>query len=374
MTDELARSRCWMEIDLDGVAWNYRSAQAICGGGVQIIPVLKADAYGLGAAALSRTLCDLGARLFAVAEPNEAMEVIRACGGDVLVLGMIAPPQMEEAVRAGMIATVYDIEQARLLNAAAERVGRDARAHVKLDTGLHRLGFDPGDMDGILEAFALPHVRVEGLFTHLALRDAEADATQIERFKRVADAARRAGRDCGLLHACDSIGMVRYPQWHFDAVRAGAWLYGVVPNRYPNANGECRPCVRLMTRVTQVRRVAQGEYLGYDETHPLRRDSVIATLSAGFADGYPRVNSVGEVCIRGQRAPVAGLTCMDQMTVDVTDIPGVRPGDAVTLLGDGISLKQYCAWTGVHHNEALCRIGRRVPRVYVRGGMPPGPV
>jgi alanine racemase len=184
----------------------------------------------------------------------------------------------------------------------------------------------------------------------------------------VAKALRERGRDCGLLHACDSIGMVRHPQWRFDAVRIGAWLYGVVPSRYPNANGECRMPVRFKTRVVQVRNVAKGEYLGYDETHPLDRDRVIATLSAGYADGYPRVNSTGEVCVRGRRAPIAGLLCMDQMTVDVTGIPGVCPGDEVTLLGEGITLEQYSAWTGAHRNEALTRIGRRVPRVYIRGG------
>jgi len=364
----LARSRCWLEIDLDTVESNYRSARRICGEGVRIIPVLKANAYGLGAATLSRMLSELGAGLFAVAELNEAIEVKRACGGDALVLGMIAPAQMEAAVLEGVIATVYDVEQAWLLNDAAARVGRSARAHVKLDTGLHRLGFDPARLDEIASVFNLPNIRVEGLFTHLALRDDEADAVQIERFTRVADTLKHGGVDCGLLHACDSIGMVRHPRWRFDGVRIGAWLYGVAPTRYPNAHGECRLPMRFMTRVVQVRRVAKGEYLGYDETHPLGRDRVIATLAAGYADGYPRVNSVGEVVIRGKRAPVAGLLCMDQMTVDVTDIPEVMPGDAATLLGDGITLEQYSAWTGNHRNEALTRIGRRVPRVYIRGG------
>lgn len=368
MNVELARSRCWVEIDLDVVEANYRSARALCGRKVQVIPVLKANAYGLGAAALSRQLYGLGTRLFAVAELGEALEVRRACGGDALVLGMIAPGQMETAVREGVVATVYDIDQARQLDASAARVGRKARVHVKLDTGLHRLGFAPDRIDELDAVFELSHIRVEGLFTHLALREDSADAEQIERFLRVVKALRARGRGCGLLHACDSIGMVRHPQWRFDAVRIGAWLYGVVPSRYPNANGECRLPVRFMTRVVQVRPVARGEYLGYDETHPLERDRLIATLAAGYADGYPRVNSTGKVCIRGRRAPIAGLLCMDQMTVDVTDIPGVRPGDEVTLLGDGITLEAYSAWTGAHRNEALTRIGRRVPRVYTRGG------
>ena len=369
MNVESARSRCWVEIDMDVVEANYRSARALCGREVQVIPVLKANAYGLGAAALSRHLYGLGARLFAVAEPGEALEVRQACGGDALVLGMIAPDQMETAVREGVIATAYDIDQARQLDALAKRVGKKARAHVKLDTGLHRLGFDPDRIDDIDAVFELSHIQVEGLFTHLALREDSADAVQIGRFLRVAKALRERGRDCGLLHACDSIGMVRHPQWRFDAVRIGAWLYGVTPSRYPNANGECRLPVRFMTRVVQVRSVAKGEYLGYDESHPLEQDRLIATLAAGYADGYPRVNSVGEVCIRGRRAPIAGLLCMDQMTVDVTGIPGVCPGDEVTLLGDGITLEAYSAWTGAHRNEALTRIGRRVPRVYTRGGV-----
>ena len=368
MNVELARSRCWVEIDLDVVEANYRSARALCGREVQVVPVLKANAYGLGAAALSRLLYGLGARLFAVAELGEALEVRRACGGDALVLGMIAPGQTETAVREDVVATVYDIDQARQLDTSAARVGRKARVHVKLDTGLHRLGFAPDRIDELDAVFELSHIRVEGLFTHLALREDSADAEQIERFLRVVKALRARGRDCGMLHACDSIGMVRHPRWRFDAVRIGAWLYGVTPSRYPNANGECRLPVRFMTRVVQVRSVAKGEYLGYDESHPLEQDRLIATLAAGYADGYPRVNSVGEVCIRGRRAPVAGLLCMDQMTVDVTGIPGVCPGDEVTLLGDGITLEAYSAWTGAHRNEALTRIGRRVPRVYTRGG------
>ena len=368
MDGRQARARCWLEIDLDIVAANYREAQRICGEGVQVIPVLKANAYGLGAARLSRLLAEAGAKLFAVAELNEALEVRRACGADALVLGMIAAEQMESAVRSGVIATVYDRDQARLLNEAARRLHVPARVHIKLDTGLHRLGFDPDDLPDILEVFDLPWLRVEGLYTHLALREDEADAAQIARFEAVAAALRRDGRHCGMLHACDSIGMVRHPRFRFDAVRIGAWLYGVVPSRYPNGNGECRLPIRLMTRVAQIRWVHAGEYLGYDEEHPLARDRRIATLSAGYADGYPRVNNTGEVALRGGRAPIAGLLCMDQMMVDVTELPEVRPGDPVALLGDGISLKEWSAWTGCHRNELLSRIGPRVPRIYTRSG------
>lgn len=366
-----ATARCWLEVDLGAVEANYDSARRICGRGVRVIPVMKANAYGLGAAKLSRVLARRGAALFAVAELNEALELKAACGADALVLGMVAPGQMDEAIREGVVVTAYSVEAARALNDRAAMIGVPARAHIKLDTGLHRLGLD---MDGAAKAALsicrMPWLRVEGLFTHLALRERAADEAQIARLLAVADALRGANADFGLLHACDSIGMVRYPQYRFDAVRCGAWLYGVVPSRYPNADGECRLPVRLAAHVAQVRRVAAGEYLGYDEEHPLARDSVIATLTAGYADGFPRLNSVGAVAIRGRRAPVAGLVCMDQMTVDVTDIPGVRPGDEAALLGGGIGIDECAAWARANRNQLLSGIGRRVPRVYLRGGEP----
>lgn len=360
------RSRCWLEVDLGAVAANYDSARRICGEGTRVIPVLKANAYGLGAARLAKLLAAKGAALFAVAELDEALEIMRETGVPALVMGRIAPCRMAGAVNAGVVVTVCDLDMARQLDAAAKAAGRPARVHIKLDTGMHRLGFDWDRAAAELPAvFALEHLRVEGVFTHLALRDDAADAAQMGRFRAATDALRGQGFDCGLLHACDSIGMVRHPEYRMDAVRIGAWLYGVVPSRYPNANGECRPVARLMTRVAQLRRVAAGEYLGYDETHPLARDSVIATLTAGYADGYPRLNSVGEVEIGGRRAPVAGLVCMDQMTVDVTDMPGVRVGDAVTLLGGGVSLNACADWARTNRNDLLSRIGRRVPRIYI---------
>ena len=368
MTYEEASARCWAEIDLDVIESNYDTARGLCGSGTKVIPVLKANAYGLGAATLSRVLAAKGADLFAVADLDEALEIRRACGGDALVLGMVPRAQMARAVESGAIVTAYAVDMARALNEAAGTLGRPARVHIKVDTGLHRLGLDAETApDEALEILRLPNLRVEGLFTHLALRNRAEDELQIARLKRVAEAVRAAGLDFGLLHAGDSIGMVRYPEYRFDAVRTGAWLFGVTPSRCPCPE-LCRFPLRFMTRIVQVRRVAAGECLGYDEDHPLARDSVIATLSAGYADGYPRVNSVGEVWLRGRRAPIAGLACMDQMTVDVTDVPGAAPGDIVTLLGGGITVDEVGAWTHSNRNELLSRLGRRVPRVYTRSG------
>jgi len=183
---------------------------------------------------------------------------------------------------------------------------------------------------------------------------------------------RSLGLDFGMLHVCDSIGMVRHPQWHYDGVRVGAWLYGVVPNRYPNIQGECRLPVRLMARIAQIRRLAKGEYVGYDEDHPLPEDRVIATISAGYADGYPRVNSVGEVGIRGHRAPIAGLICMDQMMADVTQVPTEEAavGAKVVLLGrqgtDEITAGELADWAGTISYEMLLAATARVPVTYIK--------
>ena len=370
MNYDQASARCWAEIDLGIVEANYASACRISGDKTKVIPVLKANAYGLGAARIARLLAEKGADLFAVAELFEALEVQKACGKDVLVMGMIPDSQMEIAVQSDVIATLFSVDMAKKLDSVAAAQGKKARAHIKIDTGLHRLGLNAETaLEEAKEILALENLKIEGIFTHLALRNKVSDDLQIARLTAVAEGLRAEGIDFGILHAGDSIGMVRYPEYRFDAVRTGAWLYGVVPNRCPNPE-DCNMPARFLTRIVQLRRVKAGECLGYDDDHPLDHDALIATLSCGYADGYPRVNSVGEVEVRGHRAPIAGLVCMDQFTIDVTDVPGVQVGDAVTLLGGGITLNECAAWTKSNRNELLTRFGRRVPRVYMRNGVP----
>lgn len=365
MTQEQMTARCWAEIDLDIVRDNYRSARAMSGGAL-LIPVLKADAYGLGAAKVAKVLKAEGAGLFAVAEYLEAEEILDAAGADVLVMGVVPDAFLESAVMRGIVATLVDLRQARLLNETAARCRKPARAHIKLDTGLHRLGFSPEEaVSAAREIIMMPHVRIEGLFTHLALRSRTQDDLQIARLVSVADALRAEGLDYGMLHALDSIGMCLYPEYRFDAVRAGTWLYGAWHPSFPPDG--CRLAVRLRARIVQVRTVPAGECLGYDSEHPLARDSVIATVACGYYDGIPRANACGCAVVRGARAPIAGLVMMDQMTLDVTGIPGVRPGDAATLYGDGISLLEASKWYGVNRNELIVRLSRRVKRVYAGG-------
>lgn len=358
-----ATSRCWAEIDLNEICGNYLRARELTGG-AEVICVLKGNAYGLGAVEVGRALMAAGARKFAVASGDEAEELLDACpGADVLVLGAVGEDQSRRLIARGGLLTLFGPEQGEQLARIARDLGRSARVHVKVDTGLYRLGFTgPQAADQIAELNATGLFRMEGLFTHLALHSRASDEAQFARFDAVREALADRGVYFPCVHALDSIGMVRYPERTMDAVRLGAWLYGVRPARYER--DLCRPVAKLKARVAQLRDVPAGELIGYDDDHPLNHDARIATLTAGYLDGVPRLNNAGEVSIRGRRAPVVGLVCMDQMMVDVSGIPGVQPGDEVTFLGDEISINEYAAWGHLNRNEALGRIGRRVTRVY----------
>ena len=366
---EEAKSRCWAEVDLSQLAANYRSALSHLRSGAQLLCVLKADAYGLGAKAVAQRLWQEGQRFFAVASYNEAAQLRRALPeAQVLILGLCGQAQLVQAIKSGLLLTVFTAAYAQSVIAAAKEAGRPARVHVKIETGLNRIGLLPQDAPGVVQAMQESgFVALEGLFTHLALRDAASDRAQLDRLLSVRDALAALGIRIPMVHALDSIGMVRYPEEQMDAVRTGAWLYGVYPRGYAHPE-ESRLAMTVKTRIAQLHRVKAGECLGYDETHPVARDSVVATLSAGYIDGYPRQNSRGEVEIRGRRAPVVGLVCMDQMMVDVTDIPEAREGDEVILLGGGIGVDEYADWASLNRNESLARTGRRVPRVYLENG------
>ena len=364
-----ATSRSWAEVDLDRLTQNYKNALMHLKGSTQLICVLKADAYGLGAPMVAKRLWAEGQKIFAVASYNEAAEIRAALPEcDVLVLGLCGEAQLVHAIRNGMLLTVFSERYAQTVIHVAKEAGQEARVHVKLETGLNRLGFDPVTAaDAVQRMQESGVISLEGLFTHLALRDKDSDRRQIDLLTGCRDELKQRGIDIPMVHALDSIGMVRYPEDHLDAVRTGAWLYGVYPRRYAHPE-ESQLALTVKTRIAMLHKVTAGECLGYDETHPVQRDSVIATLSAGYIDGYPRLNSVGQVEICGKRAPVVGLVCMDQMMVDVTDIPEAQEGDEVILLGGSIGVDEYAECGKLNRNESLARTGKRVPRVYLENG------
>lgn len=376
--DETART--WAEVDLDSIAHNLREARRLLPAKVKIAAVLKADAYGLGAAAVAGVLLEGGADRLAVACVPEALELRRIYpDAPLMVLGHTPESWLPEAVAADIILTVGSLGQARAVSRAAGTAGKTARIHVKVDTGFHRLGVPAGPAAaGEIRAMtACPHLTAEGIFTHLALTSGPEDERQFSCFMAVVGELAQQGVHFPLRHVCDSIGMVRYPPYRLDMVRPGAFLYGVRPSRFTDPAVKLRMPLAFKTRLSRIADVEKGEGVSYDYTFVAPRRCRVGTLAAGYVDGYPRcLSGRAEVLVRGRRAPVVGLICMDQCMVDLTDIPEARPGDEVLLFGHSstgdIPLEEVSEWAGTNRNEILSGIGRRVPRIYRRHGRPAG--
>ena len=366
MNAHRAMSRAWAEVDESALLHNFQLARSLCRTDTNFICVVKADAYGLGLARTVETLRQAGTVWFSVAAPEEALTARRAApDAHILLMSPAEESYLHALIQKSISLTVGTVQDACRASAAARQAGKNALVHVKLDTGLHRLGFTSAR--DALEIKDLPGLTFEGIYSHLALRSREQSIRQHQWFMDLTEQIAAGGLRPPMRHLLDSIGLTRYPDWQMEGVRVGAFLYGNVPPRWDRFP-EGKNVVTFKSRITRIAWVKQGEGVGYDDT-PLLRDTKVATLPVGYIDGYPRILSKkGFVCIRGKRAPVLGLICMDQMMVDVTDIPDVRESDTVTLLGGDISLQEYAAWGDLNRNECLGILGRRVPRVYLREG------
>ena len=366
MNGKRAMGRAWMEVDEDALIYNYRLAKSLCQEDTAFICVVKANAYGLGLRRTVQTLHEAGAAWFAVAAPEEAYIVRRAVpDAHILLMGPAGEAELPFLIKEEISLTVGTVLDAERASNAAAALHKKALVHVKLDTGLHRLGFT--NAKEALKIKDLPGLIFEGIYSHLALRSREQSMEQERQFTAFADELAAGGLRPPMRHLVDSIGLTRYPEWQMGAVRVGAFLYGNVPVSWDRFS-EGKNVVTFKARVTRVDWVKAGEGVGYDDTS-LSRDTRVATLSVGYIDGYPRcLSHKGFVALHGNRAPVLGLVCMDQMMIDVTDIPEAREGDTVTLLGGEIDLREYAKWGDLNRNECLGVIGRRVPRVYFRDG------
>ena len=367
MCHDAPRARCYLEVDTAAIAANLAAAQSLLHQHTRLIAVLKADAYGYGLREVGRFLWAQGVRHFAVACLSEAFELRDALPEAwILCMGESLDGALDTAILQGIRLTVGTCESARRISQAAQQVALPARVHFKVDTGLHRIGFEAAAAaEQIACCAALTGIFAEGLYTHLALHNMASDQQQQAAFEAVRAALKARGICSPMGHMLDSIGITRYPKWQYDAVRVGAMLYGNTPNGYAELE-KIRPVGRFCARITRVFTVKAGELIGYDDDHPLTRDTRVAVISAGYADGYPRVFSgKGEVEIGFRRARILGLICMDQMMADVTDIPDAAPGDTVTLLGGGISLREYAQRGALNRNECTAIITRRVQRIYL---------
>ena len=367
--------RNWIDIDLDALTANYRTACALTAeSGALVTCVVKSNAYGHGAVRIAQALQAAGCGSFAVSCAREAMELRRhGVEGEILVMGLTEAPLLPEMLRLGVTLTAASAQGLTGIDRAAREVGAEARVHLKINTGFHRLGFDCTEeaAEEIAQAARqLTNTRLEGLFSHLGLICRERDVQQHDALMRMQAWLARRGVNPPDVHLCDSIGLVRYPEWHHSRVRVGALLFGVRPAGSDHMPFEDRKTLAFRTTVAQVRRVKAGEVIGYGDDMILDYDATIATLCAGYGDGYPRhlSNGRGKVSIRGHLAPVVGLVCMDQMMVDVTEIPGVAPGDTADLLGGTIPYGDFADWAETNRNECITILSRRPVRVYRQGG------
>ncbi|MBI4734607.1 MAG: alanine racemase [candidate division NC10 bacterium] len=365
----------YVEIDLAAIAANVGLACRLAGPGTQVMAVVKGDAYGHGAVPVAKAALAAGATWLGVAIPEEAVplrEAGIACG--MLVLGPVAPDQADLVAAHDLDQCVSDQGQAEALDRAARARGRVLGLHLKVDTGMGRVGLRPHEIRGVAEKIrSLPSVRLAGLMTHFAEAEAEDPRFAGEQLARFAEAARdlaAAGIPAPLRHAANSAALLFLPAARLDLVRPGIMLYGYHP-RGPRGGPEppLRPALRLRTAISQIRDVAQGESVSYGRTFVAPQDLRVATLPVGYADGCGRLlSNRGQVLIRGQRVPIVGRVCMDMTMVDVSRLPDVRVGDEAVLIGrqgaGEITADEVAELQGTISYEVLCRIGPRVPRVY----------
>ena len=369
--------RCYAEVSLDAIRHNMEEVRRRTQDGVRLLAVVKADAYGHGAVPVAKALEDLCDH-YAVAMLEEARE-LREAGitHPILILGYTSPSQYEELLRLDVCPAIYDLRTAEALSETAVRLGRTARPHIAVDTGMTRIGFQVTDADAdvITQIAALPGIGIEGLFTHLSCADMT-DKThsrgQFEKFAEMIFMLEARGVQIPVRHICNSAGVMEFDGGRYDMVRAGIVMYGIYPSEeVDKTRMDLIPALAWKSHVIHVKDVGPGRGVSYGATYVTEKPVTrIATVSAGYADGYPRaLSNKGRVLIRGRSAPILGRVCMDQFMVDVTDIPDVQVEDVVTLIGyDGgehIPVEEVADPAGRFNYEMLCTITERVPRVYV---------
>ncbi len=360
-------------VDLDALAHNLAQVRKYVGAACDIIAVVKADAYGHGAVAIARSLLTLGVSRLGVATLAEG-RALREGGisAPILVMGALFPQECAEAIAHELTPVIYDRRQLDGFVQALSSRREPHPVHIKVDTGMGRLGLEPGEVLELVRSSSFgTAVKMEGLMTHLADADGEDvgfTRLQLERFRSLVEKLEAAGLKVPLVHAANSAAIVRHPSSHFNAVRPGIMLYGYHTLAGSGTDLYLKPVLRLSTTVAQVREVPQGGTVSYSRTYVAPRPSQIAVLPVGYADGYNRhLSNRGAVLVHGCRAPIVGRVCMDMTMVDVTEIPAVKQGDEAVLIGRQgereITAGDLAELLDTIPYEVLCAIGPRVPRI-----------
>lgn len=375
---EALRPRVVAEVNLDALKHNYKQIRGHVPHEVEIMAIVKADAYGHGAVEVSKLLQEEGVNRFAVAIVKEGEE-LRQQGitSPILVLGYTPRADIRALIENNLTQTVFSYEMAKVLSDEAGKLGKTVNIHIKVDTGMGRIGFlsSPQSIEEVKMIASLPHLNMEGIFTHFSTADEEDTAythKQWHIFEGFLQELREVGIELPVIHAANSAAIMCHSYADLNVVRPGIILYGYYPSGYLQGKVlDLIPAMTLKTQVVHVKELPEGHYVGYGRTHYTHHKTKVATIPVGYADGYSRrLSNVGRVLIRGQYAPIIGNICMDQFMVDVTNIEGVTVEDEVVLFGkqgeNEIAVEEIASELGTINYEIICMIGKRVPRIYVK--------
>ncbi len=359
------------EINLDNLKYNIGVLRQELGPDVEPMAIIKADAYGHGAVMMMGYMMKYGLRYFGVASLNEALELRRAHkDGEILVLGLSPDHLLHYGAENNIIQTICSMRQAKRLSEDCGRLGITGRIKIKVDTGMHRLGFAPTEenMDVVAEIAKLPNLKLDGIFSHLALETHDDDYRQWARFQQFIDGCEKRGVTFPLKSIDDGIGAIRYPEMRYNMVRPGSFFYGFNPH-IPTL----RPVMELKSEIVHLQVLPAGEGIGYGLDDKADHDRVIATLPFGYVDGAPRALShyQGWCSVKDVKCPIVGLMCMDQAMIDVSDVPDVQIGDEVVVFSQEHNAMTYpegAKITNFNRNGLQAALARRVPKVYFEEG------
>lgn len=369
----------WAEINLDNLAHNMREVRRVTNKNSKITAVIKADGYGHGAVAIAETLLENGADRFAVATLSEAIQLKTSFPNiETMILGYTPENLAKEVIEHNIIQTIYTIEQAKEFSNTALFLNKKIVVHIKLDSGMNRLGmvFSEETIDEILEMSKLDGLVIEGIFTHFSTADEldkEYTKQQVKKYQYIVNSLEQRGLYIPIKHVSNSAGIIDLPEFNFDMVRAGIMLYGLYPSKEVNHQTvKLKEVMCLKAKISQVKKLAAGSGVSYGLKYKCDKDSLVATLPIGYADGYTRMLSgKGKVLVNGLIVSVIGNICMDQCIIDVTGLD-VKMGDEVVLFGgndsNGISIDSVADLLNTINYEIVCMIDKRVPRLYIKDG------
>lgn len=367
----------WAEIDLGAITHNITTIRQLAGEDTRIMAVVKADAYGHGMLKVSEVCREQGVDYLGVATMDEAMALLQAgIHLPVLVLGYTPPECALKAIENEIRVTVFDLNFAAVLSRTATAAGRPAYIHLKVDTGMSRLGFPVNDdaLEDILKIADLPGLHIEGIFTHFAESDNPDPAftqRQLHYFKDIIAQLEKRGLHIPLQHCSNSAAIIKYPEARFTMVRAGIILYGLYPSpAMKNLNLGIKPAMTLKSQVSFIKDLHPGDTVSYGRTYTCQKETRVVTVPVGYADGYSRLlSNRARAVIKGHRVDLIGVVCMDQCIFDIGQLEGIHEGDEVILFGkpeQGVTADELAEIIGTINYEILCSISARVPRTYVR--------